>query len=224
MHRISGRDEKPPIDPEDEPDLYRISEMYPVPPDSRSPNSSSHTPAAAVGGGNSVSSNNFNYSSFASPAYSLSSFPAAVAPLQNIPETANFSGISTVAYLNAARMLGTLSNPYPSYAAQSQQESAQLEQQLQESYRQLFLQSSVLPPYASTTSSNQQRLREQRQLVCFQGVEGRGRAASAAHSRVVTNASGETPIMYIPVYPSTLAGLGAGEIPSLDVPFSRHLN
>jgi len=224
MHRISGRDEKPPIDPEDEPDLYRISQMYAVPPDPRSPNSSSHSPAtaiAAVGGGNSVSSNNFDYSSFASPAYSLSSFPAALAPLQNIPETASFSGISAASYLNAAGMLGTLSNPHPSYAAQYQQDIARQEQLLQERYRQLLLQSGVLPSYALTTSSNQQRLREQRQLICLQDVGGE-RAPSAAHSRVVTNASGETPIMYIPIYPSTLAELRAGENPSQDAPFSRY--
>mmetsp|Transcript_5597 Transcript_5597/g.8246 ORF Transcript_5597/g.8246 Transcript_5597/m.8246 type:complete len:379 (-) Transcript_5597:122-1258(-) len=201
MRRVTGRDEKPPIDQEDEPDLYRISQLYPVPPAPGSQGSTLSVPtvstlASAAGSSASVASTVASFPAYGGPAYS--SLPAAV-PLHNIRDNTTFSGnAATASFLNAARTLGMLSNPYTSLAAQFQQASEQLQRQQQESYRQLLASSSLPPSYAQ----------QQYELACFssllQGAVGR---PPAAPRMPLTNASGEAPIMYIPVYPSTLAGL-----------------
>jgi len=219
MRRVTGKDKKPPVDQEDEPDLYRISQIYPLPAAGSSPQPSSRQPFSVTSSSTATSNSEYASGNRAAASSSLSSVSAAVAPLQ-------VQGNAAASLFNAAslgRTLGALSNPYAAaLAAQlQQQKNQQQQQQQQQSYAQLL--SAAQAPFQSFAvnpsyqSSSVQQLLQQYDLACLtsllQGAVAQPMAASAppaAMSNGPTSATGETPIMYIPVYPSTFAGLSGG--------------
>ena len=220
MRRVSGKDKKPPVDQEDEPDLYRISQIYPLPAERTSALAPSHQPFASASSSMQHLTDSSEFpSGIRALACSSSQAAASVAPLQ---AQGNAAAASFLSAASIGRTLGALSNPYAAALAAQLQQSSQQQQQ-QQRYHQ-FLRAAQVPfqsfinpsvvngPYQNSTI---QHLLQQYELACLssllQGAVGGPpptASAPAGISNFPANATGETPIMYIPVYPSTFAGLG----------------
>jgi hypothetical protein len=99
-------------------------------------------------------------------------------------------------------------NPYVALAAQqAQQANAQQQSYLQflSAAASLPVNSGIVQPFASVT---QQQVQHQFNLACLSLLQGSmpGTVAPVArHPTVSVDPSAESPVMYIPVYPSTLA-------------------
>jgi hypothetical protein len=214
MRRITGKDEKPPIDQEDEPDLYRISQLFPVPPPTVSSSTKLPeviTPGTSACGRSDIKSNSHDIPSYDNMFPSQSSCSEERTPtLPNKSHTALDVAVSASAF-----------NLYVALAGQARQVSAQ-----QQSYMQLLsaaaslnFHSGIMPSYAQQMNAlSQQQFQHQYNLACLSSfLRGsvRGTAATATGQPAVTAADAEveSPVMFIPVYPSTLAAFGASRRP-----------
>jgi len=221
MHRVTGKNKKPPVDQDDEPDLYRINEICPLP----AAGSSSHASSKPIASATSSIQQRTSGSEYSGAIRALASSSSrqAAASVASLQVQGNSAAASLLGAASIGRTLGALSNPYAAaLAAQLQQKSQQ--QQQQHNYH-CLLSAAAQVPYPSFVNpsvvrgsylnSSMQQLLQQYDLACLssllQGtVGGTPTAASlpVGMSNLPTNANGETPIMYIPVYASTLAGLG----------------
>jgi hypothetical protein len=208
MRRITGKDEKPPLDQDDEPDLYRISELYPVPPPQDSsklnPLAGASPQVTSVGSG----SRGLSVSQYHD--CSTAAVQEAPASLLNLAEIADRRIVAPVDRMATAATY----DPFAAVAAQVQQSIAQQQSlnQLRSGLSSLPFMSVSVPLYAQASTSLPHQFQRQCDLALLsyilQGVAG---GSAVEQSRApATNAAGEAPIMYIPVYPSTLARLGNG--------------
>jgi len=206
MRRITCKDEKPPIDQEDEPDLYRISQLFPVPPPT-----TGMTP--------STSTTDLKITSVLSPEDSEVKNVNAVDPsfndfLQSSKSRCSESGPTDYPPIHHTStnvaMATAPFNPYVALAAQqAQQVSAQQQSYLQflSAAASLPVNSGIVQPFAPVT---QQQVQHQFNLACLSFLQGSmpGTVAPVARQPTVSvDPSAESPVMYIPVYPSTLAAL-----------------
>lgn len=213
MRRITGKDEKPPLDQEDEPDLYRISELFPVPPirDSSKPSSL----CAASSSADMVSEES---SKFQDQGHSFSSARTTSASLLNLAEMADRRAggllernVSTATYNPFAAVAiqgGQVQQMHCSPEALGQFGSGLTSMPLVAPYP------FTLPPYGQGVGLAPQRVQQPCDLEFFSHMlqcMARGSSSGSDCLRVpTTNVASEAPVMYIPVYPSTLARLGNG--------------
>jgi len=216
MRRITGKDEKPPIDQEDEPDLYRISQLFPVPPHAV-PSSSTRLSDVRTSFTSATRSSDVIVNSISSvPSYgdmhsSQSSFSEAHTMTQpSTTHNATFAASDTA-------VAAPSFNPFIALAAQAQQATTQQQNYLQflTAATSMPFSTCMVPSYAQQMSALSQ---QQYNLACLSSfLQGsvRGTGASAAGQPVTSAADSlvESPVMYIPVYPSTLAALGATPMP-----------
>lgn len=220
MRRITGKDEKPPLDQDDEPDLYQISELFPVPPlqDSRKPSAraAASPEVPPVGLCTSPSIGTLGRSTHRLQGYQTSSVREAPVSLLNLAEIVDrHAG----APLDRRASAATRNH---SFDVQGQQSCAPQQglSQLSSALTSMPIASFSLPPYAQAVTSVPQQFQQQCDvglLSYMMQCIARGSGATLEQPRAsASKFSGEAPIMYIPVYPSTLASLGTGTASSSD--------
>lgn len=212
MRRITCKDDKPPIDQEDEPDLYRISKLFPVPPPTTGTTQSTSTTDLK---------NTFAFPSEDAEVMSGQSLDPSLNDLLHSSQSrCTESGATDYPSIHHAStnvaMATAPFNPYVALAAQqAQQASVQ-----QQSYLQLLSAAASMPfnsgivqqPFSPVT---QQQVQHQFNLACLSFLQGSMTGAVASVSRhptVPMEPSTESPVMYIPVYPSTLAALSNNQV------------
>jgi hypothetical protein len=218
MRRITGKDEKPPLDQEDEPDLYRISELFPVPPlqDSSKPSSLCATGSSTTDKG-SLESSQFQFQD-----HSVPSVRAAHASLLNLAEIADRRSGAQL----EMNVSGASYNPFTAIAAQGGhvQQMCCPPQGLGQFGSGLSSAplvapfSFTLPSYGHGVGLAPQHVQQPCDLKFFSYMLQCMARGSASGSDLRASATSEAPIMYIPVFPSTLARLGNGTTRAASLP------
>jgi hypothetical protein len=228
MRRITGKDEKPPLDQEDEPDLYQISELFPVPPrqDSSKPSSLCATGCFTTDMG-SLESSQLQFQN-----HSLPSTRVASASLLNLAEIADRRS-GELLEMNVST---ATHNPFAAIAARGGQVQQMCcpPQGLGQfgsgltSVPPVAPFSFTLPSYGQGVGLAPKQVQQQCDLdffSCMLQCMARGSASGSDCFRAnTTDATSEAPIMYIPVYPSTLARLGNGTTRASSLPGTDIVN
>lgn len=244
MRRVTGKDKKPPVDQDDEPDLYEVSRLNPLPeadgsitpapatstqvaapaqassstapPVTKTAPVKVQVPHAAAASTSSPVQNQTQWQCAIQNAALANSYAAAIAaqmqqrqPTATQPQSrlatsawpySEYQGLSQFNSFMGTQNMSPPSEPSPppsQYTAASQRLSMQqLFQHLDASRLQQMLQGAML------NQSSQ----------CHPAASAKSSTNSAdlsmlTHGHGPKNARGESPIMYIPVYPSTLASL-----------------
>lgn len=212
MRRITCKDEKPPIDQEDEPDLYRISKLFPVPP--LAPGSTPSTSATDL-------KNTLAYSPEDSEGINVHSVDPSLNDLQqsSLSRCTEAGATEYPSIHHATTNVAMTAAPFNPYVALAAQQAQQASVQ-QQSYLQLLSAAASMPfnsgivqqPFSSVT---QQQVQHQFNLACLSLLQGSMSGTVAPISRhptVPMDPSTESPVMYIPVYPSTLAALSNNQV------------
>jgi hypothetical protein len=256
MRRVTGKDKKPPIDQDDEPDLYEITRLNPLPEDegatpapidvpvpTTAPSSTQSeaqalvapaqtqaqaSPQAAPSWQTSMASQ-----AMANPyaaalaaqmqqqsqrqAAAVGSHSMAPAPSQAWPYT-QYPGMSQFnSLVNPQSMAPSVkSDPSPTppveqySSALPRMSMQQLFQQMDASRMQQLLQSAMMNQQSQSHTATHTPTQ--------QSSSSHGDMGMLTHGHGPKNARGESPIMYIPVYPSTLASLSNHNASSSDAP------